>query len=756
MIPILYDYSEAAFTSNGLGRLSDCVSCVVTEERNGIYECEFKYPISGSMYSQITEGRIVGCTHDDKGDVQPFEIYGRSAPIDGIVTFYAHHISYRLRKIVLKPFAASSCADALSKFATETYMTNPFTFWTDKTVSAPYKIAAPVSVREMLSGVQGSILDVYGKGEYVFDKFAVKLYVNRGVDSGVSIKYGVNLVDLTHEVDVSDVYNAAIPYWLSAEGDTLVMLPEAILMGPHASVTPQQWTTQDGDVMTDGNGEIIYFQPPNVTAIPMDLSDAFEEQPTVAQLRATAQSRLNNSEAYLPDENIVVDFVALWQTADYAQYAAMQRLSLCDRVRVLYYELGVNATMQIVRTVYNVLTDRFDSMELGKARTTYAEAIAEQLNALVLPQYASRSMMTAAIQHATDMITGGLGGYVVFTLNADGQPEEILIMDTPDTATAVNVWRFNKNGLGHSHTGYSGPFDDIALTADGQINASMITSGTLLANVIKAGVLSDINNDNSWDLESGTLTFKRGSISFGETNGFYVGPYGDMAVGAKPADLSSFDGNMTGFQANVWGHTKMTELYFYGLPYGITDQYHRFARFYFEAYRDLDAHYQRALQISMYTDDATAAVVMRLMSTLAAFSVPVVFFNDVTLYSGANMTINGNLTVTGTKNRAVRTATHGTRKLYAYETASPYFGDIGEDVIGQDGRCVVEIDPVFAETIARGGYQVFVTPYGRGECFVAERGATSFTVEGNSGLRFGWEIKGRQIDYQDARLEDVQ
>ena len=99
------------------------------------------------------------------------------------------------------------------------------------------------------------------------------------------------------------------------------------------------------------------------------------------------------------------------------------------------------------------------------------------------------------LQYATDLIRGGLGGYVVMTPGENGYPEEILIMDTPDKNTAVNVWRFNQGGLGHSHSGYDGPFNDIALTRDGKINASMITTGTL----------SDVNNNTTFNLQTGAL-----------------------------------------------------------------------------------------------------------------------------------------------------------------------------------------------------------------------------------------------------------
>ena len=120
MIPILYDKTETTFTSNGLGRLADCLRCIVTEERNGIYECEFDYPISGPKYDQIQEGQIIAVTHDDNGDIQPFDIYHRTAPIDGVVTFYARHISYRQIGITVEPFTASGIANATTRIRSHT------------------------------------------------------------------------------------------------------------------------------------------------------------------------------------------------------------------------------------------------------------------------------------------------------------------------------------------------------------------------------------------------------------------------------------------------------------------------------------------------------------------------------------------------------------------------------------------------------------------------------------------------------------
>lgn len=112
-----------------------------------------------------------------------------------------------------------------------------------------------------------------------------------------------------------------------------------------------------------------------------------------------------------------------------------------------------------------------------------------------------------------------------------------------------------------------------------------------------------------------------------------------------------------------------------------------------------------------------------------------------------------NLSVTGSKSRIVSTEDYGDRLLYCYETPTPLFGDIGEGVIAEDGKCYIWLDSVFAQTINSNGYQVFLQKYGQGECYVTERTANYFVVEGDPGLAFGWEIKAKQSDYEMNRLD---
>ena len=510
MYPILYANTELNFSNNGKGQLADCTRCIVTEERNGIYECEFDYPITGALYNElITNNCTIGVYHDDRHDVQPFDIYAYSAPIDGIVTFYAHHISYRLNRVMLEPFSASTIAEVMLQIPNKSVNYNPFTFWTDKATVAVFNLKHPDNVKAILGGQEGSILDTFGTGEYQYDKFTVRLYANRGVDSGVTIRYGKNMSDILHEKDSSTTYNAIAPYWMDTEGNVL-SLPEVYVMSTSAEGNQTEpWTTQDDVEMTDGNLNVLEFNFVRHSPVAVDFTQQFTEMPSLQDLREAAQQYLQKNKPWIPKENVKVDFVQLWQTPEYEDVAALQRVSLCDTVSIYYPELGVIAEQQkVIKVVYNVLLEKYDSIEIGMSNTSLAQTIYDEVYLDIqkaLQDYGS--VMQAAIEKATNLITGGLGGYVVYTMNAFGQPQEILIMDTPSIDTAVNVIRMNRNGIGFSHNGYQGPYTS-AWTIDGEFVADFITAGTLNANIIKTGILSDYAGKNYWNMLTGDLNLQ--------------------------------------------------------------------------------------------------------------------------------------------------------------------------------------------------------------------------------------------------------
>lgn len=482
MIPVLYNHSEKNFTSNGLGRLTECTSCIVTEERNGVFECEFTYPISGRHFNEIAEGCIIFVTHDHSGVPQPFDIYKRSVPINGEVTFSAAHVSYRLGKTVLMPYTATSCATALSGIKTHCVPDCEFSFYTDKSVTTNFKLTTPTAAKSILCGTEGSILDVYGTGEYKYDKFNVLLYLHRGTDTDVQIRYGKNLVDMTDEIDSSGSYSAVVPFWQNVETGAVKMLPERVVIAEDAPIYLDYWTDENGRRISDENGAEFEFAVSNIVAATLDLSADFETEPTDAQMRQKAQESANANKLYT--QSLSVDFVQLAQSEEYKDLAPLQELNLCDTCEVIYNNRPVR--VKVIKTEYDVLADRYSEIELGDPPANYADVLMGE----VVNTVPTRTEVTSAIKSASDLIRGVNGGNVVFRYQ-NGKPYEILVMDTEDIETAVHVLRINMNGIGFSHTG-----------VDGVYTTAWTLNGHFLADFIESGTLHAADGKSYWDLNN--------------------------------------------------------------------------------------------------------------------------------------------------------------------------------------------------------------------------------------------------------------
>ena len=523
MKPRLYKANETAFTNRGIGTLSDAILCDVTEVRNGEYELELEFPMSGKYYEEIQMQRYILASPGPGKIGQPFEIYDISKPMNGVVSFKGRHISYKLNKVTVKPFTASSCTQALQALKTNSVNANPFTFWTNKSVTGTMNVKVPQQLRGLLGGQQGSILDTYGTGEYEWDRFTVRLWQHRGADRGVTIRYGKNLLDLTDEGDMGSVYTGIVPYYSGNEA--LVMLPELVLYGEHRD---------------DYSYDMV---------IPVDLSSSFSgsETPTAEQLRQAAQKYLEKSEAWQIRSNIKINFVNLADTEEYRNVAALQRVDLCDTVTVIHEGLGVSAKAKVVKTVYDVLNEKYKEIELGSTQTSLSEAITET----ILEEVPTFDFMQEAIRNGTALITGGLGGYVVLKLNANGKPEELLVMDTDDIATATNAWRFNKNGIGFSPNGYNGPYKQ-AWTIDGAFYTDWVTTGRMTAGLIKVGTLSALNaSGNYWNMESGEFRM----TSDGATNGI-IYKNGILSIDASSINVGTLSADRIG--ANSIAVSKLT------------------------------------------------------------------------------------------------------------------------------------------------------------------------------------------------------
>lgn len=445
MIPILYEKTETAFTSNGLGRLRDCISCTVTEERNGIYECDFEYSTTGANYDLIQLGRIVGVTHDDTGDIQPFDIVSFSKPIDNIVTFHCVHISYRQSYMTVTGTNINSLADAFTLFG-NAEPSNPFNYITDKT-STGYLACmdgTPRTVRETMGGIEGSILDAYG-GEWAYDKFNVYLYASRGQYRDFTIRYGVNMIDYKDDTDIQGTYSSCIPYWTDGEN---------YVVGDR----------QDNGTTVTGRGECV----------PLDVSEKFESQPTKAQVNSMGLSVMKANSPTIPAQTITVSFIRLQDTPEYAHLAPLMQCGLCDTIKVVYE--GTEAVFKIVKTVWNVLDGKYDEMGLGHLATTLSEALGIS-NSLDRTGSGGGSLGTVVTYEDYSSIafsnsTGNVGGYntahdyditksgytpIAISMKTNGHPGGYhpLPMIRNDTTARILIFRTASNTASYSAGDYT-------------------------------------------------------------------------------------------------------------------------------------------------------------------------------------------------------------------------------------------------------------------------------------------------------------
>lgn len=461
MNPILFPANSTEWKTQGLGALPDAISCKVTEERNGIFELEIQYPMSGLHFEDIADRCILLAIPSPYRSPQPFRIYRITRPMNGICTIYARHIAYDLAGIPLNPFTAENAPAAMAALQSNAAVSNPFEFWTDKSTEANFSVPVPSSTRSVLGGQTGSVLDVYG-GEYEWDNFTVKLWNQRGRDNGVNIRYGKNLTDIEQDRNIDNVYTGIYPYWTDSDGNLVACDPKI--------------------VPAPGTYDFVRI-------LPVDFSSDFEDQPTPEQLQERAESYVKDNKVGIPTVSIQASFVQLEQTEEYKDLALLEKCDLCDTVTIQFERLGVDAKAEIVKIETDVLLERYNSVEIGEVRANISDTIANQGSEI--KDRPTSSDLQNAVNSATNWIAGTKGGYVIFRRNELGQPYEILVMDTPDIATAQKVWRWNNGGLGYSSTGYNGPYRT-AITQDGAIVADFITAGTLNAALVKvANLIAD-------------------------------------------------------------------------------------------------------------------------------------------------------------------------------------------------------------------------------------------------------------------------
>lgn len=490
MIPYLMDHTKTLQNlitdrTNGLGPLSEAIEATVTQERNGAFTLQVKLPMTARHFPDVTVGGIIKAKADEDSPLQMFRIQKVTKPISGVVTISANHISYDLSKTSVLPFQATGASAALAGLKNNMIGGDAFTLSTDiENASSVFRNPKPQSLRALLGGQQGSVLDVYG-GEYEFNNTQVILHANRGRETGVALRYGKNITDLKQEENIENTYTAVQPYAIDTQGNAVV-----------------------GDLQT-----VITSTEPKIYNL--DLSAKFDtaegEEITVAKINEYAQQYIQANNIGLPKINITVSFIALWQTEEYKNIAPLERLRLCDTVTVEFEKLGISATAKVVGYKYNVLAERYDSIEVGEAKSTLAKTISGITQEANAATESAAGYLDGTIQAFTSLMAQGLGLFVTREPVGETGGTKFYLHNKPTRAASQYQWTFNSNGFAVSQD--YGQTWSAGIDAQGNAVFNSLSANTVNAMTINGSTIngSQFNSDSGsyhMQLDAARMTLK--------------------------------------------------------------------------------------------------------------------------------------------------------------------------------------------------------------------------------------------------------
>lgn len=450
----IFPYNETNFTNNGYGFLTDVLSANVVEELNGDYYLSFNYVLNGALSEYLVQENIVQCKVEG-GTNQLFRIKRVTKDFTKIEV-YAQHIFYDLLNNFLLDTSPTNltCQSFGTWILSKTNFPTNFTYYSDISNSASARYVRRNPIEVIMGEIENSMINIFG-GDIERDNFTIRHLAQRGSSDGETLIIGKNIKEIKITMDNTSIITRVLP--LGFDG---LMLPEVYVDSANINnyLTPRIAKIEFQNIKYDPESQ--------ESGVYTNIDEAY------AALRS-AVTQLYAGGIDLPQINVKIDWLELSKTDQYKQYQSLETLHLGDYVTANI--LGVDYSTRIVKTTYNVLTDSIDKFEIGTIQRNIGTSVT--YNAQKVEQINPTSILQSARDSATTQINEALGGYIVKTQT------DLYIMDTPDTSTAQKVWRWNLNGLGYSETGVNGTYKQ-AMTADGQIVADFITTGTMSADRI--------------------------------------------------------------------------------------------------------------------------------------------------------------------------------------------------------------------------------------------------------------------------------
>lgn len=373
MRPILYNANETAFETYGLGEI-DATKAQVTRERNGNYTLYIEYPASGPLAGTFKNDMRIKSDAGLRTKNQTFFISRILKDSTGILKVYAKHISHLTEKMAIRnnTNATGTAQAALAIWALNALGGIRFDTWSDidLTSKTSWNIADFKTARDVLGGVSGSILDVWG-GEYEFDNTVIRLHKQLGRRSPIVLEYGRNILRAEDDQDIESAYTSVYPY--------ATYTPETQGTGD-ATGSTQQVTVELPEKYVDGPYIGLYNER---RVLIVDFSSNFKDKevPTIDKLRRLAKEYAINNRLGLPKINTKIEYVDLSKTLDYKLTQILEEAELCDIVPVYYPQIGLTSEdAKLTTIVYDVLLEQNDSVEVGVVGDGFKSSMTSNLS----------------------------------------------------------------------------------------------------------------------------------------------------------------------------------------------------------------------------------------------------------------------------------------------------------------------------------------------------------------------------------------
>ncbi len=490
--------------------LDDCLECLVTEEENGVFELELTYSIASNNFSDIQNNRVIKAKASDELGEQLFRIYYVSNEINGKIYVKAQHITYDLMDNFVEGVTCtkSTCEQSFQTMLSKCVYEHNFKGYSDIEHTATYNLNR-VNPLEAILGTKGSLLDTYGNGAKLKrDNYNIYLNKSRGSNNGVTIAYSKNITGYKREIDETGVITCIYPFAKIqkelGEGDNITTIEETIVL-------PERFV----------NSKYINNYP-HAKILAVDYSE--REVKDIESLRTQANKYFQETSKDIPNVNYKVEFVYLHQTTEYEDnnLKELELVGMGDTVTVIDERIGMNVEANVIKTVFNVLTDRYESIELGRFKGSINDIIGDL-----------ETNVDNALNQVNNMYTN-------FEVLDDKIVSEVSRLEG-DVKASTSLWQQEADNITSTVTDLDGKYTQLKQTVDGfdftgmvtfsdlssyggtTINGSNITTGTVSGNRISGGVIEGSTLKTATPTSNGGVWIKENAIQLGASNFLYEG-----------------------------------------------------------------------------------------------------------------------------------------------------------------------------------------------------------------------------------------